>query len=271
MLPLLTLELQDRLLAALRAGEASTTCSVDLGRSQATVEISEGGWAWQAGRYPWLRDCRDRTVYFWEEGKFEPVQRFTHALIKLVPTQWGTPTFEIDGIKMLVSAQVSPWTDAQRKVALIEPRGKTILDTCGGLGYFAEWCLQGKAERVLSFEKNPDVIWLRGLNPWSPPAGGALSLTEGDICERIAGIADRSVDAILHDPPRFGIAGELYSQAFYGQLARVIRPKGKLFHYTGTPNKVSRGRNLPAEVSKRLKAAGFATQTSGDGILGVRR
>jgi predicted methyltransferase len=30
-------------------------------------------------------------------------------------------------------------------------------------------------------------------------------------------------DAALHDPPRFGIAGELYSQVFYDQLARVLR------------------------------------------------
>jgi predicted methyltransferase len=67
-------------------------------------------------------------------------------LIKLVPTDWGPPTFEIDGIKMLPTSRVSPFADAERKVGLIEPRGKTILDTCGGLGYFAAWCLQGMAD-----------------------------------------------------------------------------------------------------------------------------
>jgi predicted methyltransferase len=74
------------------------------------------------------------------------VARFTASLIKLVPTrEWGPPTFEIDGIKMLPTAQVSPYADAQRKVDLIQPRGKVILDTCGGLGYFAAWCLLGQA------------------------------------------------------------------------------------------------------------------------------
>lgn len=188
-----------------------------------------------------------------------------------MPTEWGTPTFEIDGIKMLVSAKLSPYEDAQRKVALIQPRGKIILDTCGGLGYFAAWCLQGQATRVLSYEKNPDVIWLRSLNPWSPVVGGALSLTPGDIAEQIVTLPNESMDAVLHDPPRFGIAGELYSQDFYDQLARVLKRNGKLFHYTGTPNKLSSGRDVPNEVAKRLRIAGFATELSGDGVLAVKK
>ena len=156
--------------------------------------------------------------------------------------------------------------DGERKVATVEPRGKVILDTCGGLGYFAAWCMQAHAARILSYEKSADVLWLRGLNPWSPAAGGALSLAQGDIVESITAIPDRSVEAILHDPPRFGIAGELYSAAFYEQLARVLARGGRLFHYTGTPNKVSRGRNLPLEVATRLRRAGFSTEPDPDGV-----
>jgi predicted methyltransferase len=172
---------------------------------------------------------------------------------------------------MLPTAQVSPYADAQRKVDLIQPRGKVILDTCGGLGYFAAWCLEGGAKQVLSYEKNPDVVWLRSLNPWSPEAGGALTLTQGDIAEQIASLPDESVDAILHDPPRFGIAGELYAQAFYDHLARVLKRKGKLFHYTGTPNKLTSGRDVPNEVAKRLRLAGFVAELNGDGVLAVKR
>ena len=196
--------------------------------------------------------------------------RFTTGLIKLVPTEWGPPTFEIDGIKMLPTARVSPWADAERKVGLIEPRGKSILDTCGGLGYFAAWCLQGAATRVLSYEKNPDVLWLRSLNPWSPPGSLALELTQGDIVEQIVALPAASVDAILHDPPRFGIAGELYSQTFYDHLARVIRRKGRLFHYTGAPNRLTSGRDVPREVAGRLRRAGFVPEMNGDGVLAVR-
>ena len=49
---------------------------------------------------------------------------------------------------MLPTARVSPYADAERKVGLIQPRGKVVLDTCGGLGYFAAWCLQGGARQV---------------------------------------------------------------------------------------------------------------------------
>ena len=228
------------------------------------------GWTAAGERFPFLEACKERTIYHWLDGAFAPVARFTTGLIKLVPTEWGPPTFEIDGIKMLPTATVSPWADAGRKVGLIQPRGKHVLDTCGGLGYFAAWCLQGEATRVLSFEKNPDVLWLRSLNPWSPRGSQQLTLTQGDISEQIALLPGASVDAILHDPPRFGIAGELYSQVFYAQLARVIRRKGRLFHYTGTPNRLTSGRDVPNEVARRLRRAGFAVETNGDGVLAVK-
>ena len=269
--PLLTLTVHQALRAAVRKNVPAVECSLDLGRTTTTVEVDAEGWVWQGQRFPWLETCKDRTVYHWDGGAFQPVARFKTSLIKLVPTPWGPPTFEIDGIKMLPTAQVSPYADAERKVALIQPRGKTILDTCGGLGYFAAWCLQGGARQVLSFEKNPDVIWLRSLNPWSPQSADALTFTRGDIAERIVTLPGGSVDAILHDPPRFGIAGELYSQVFYDQLARVLKRKGRLFHYTGTPNKLTSGRDVPNEVAKRLRNAGFVTEPSGDGVVGVKK
>jgi uncharacterized protein len=270
MAPLLTQKVHEKLRAAMEAGASAVECSLDLERSTTTVEVGEGGWSWQRERYPWLESCKGRTIYHWTGAAFEPAARFTTSLIKLVPTEWGPPTFEIDGIKMLPTAQVSPYADAERKVGLIEPRGKAILDTCGGLGYFAAWCLLGEAGRVLSYEKNPDVIWLRRLNPWSPEAGSGLTLTQGDIAESIAALPSGRFDAVLHDPPRFGIAGELYSQVFYDHLARVIKRKGRLFHYTGAPNKLTSGRDVPNEVAKRLRRAGFVTQLNGDGVLAVK-
>jgi predicted methyltransferase len=249
-------------------------CSLDLDRTRTTVAVDAAGWTWQGRRYPYLASCKDRTIYYWTGEAFEPVARYGGALIKLVPTEWGPPTFEIDGIKMLPTAQVSPYADAERKVALVRPSGKAILDTCGGLGYFAAWCLQGGARQVLSFEKNPDVLWLRSLNPWSPrvddAVAGALELRHGDVEKEITMLPEAAFDAVLHDPPRFGIAGELYSQAFYGQLARVLRRKGRLFHYTGSPNKLTSGRDVPSEVVKRLRRAGFSTELNGDGVLAVK-
>src|SRR5436190_20330406 len=143
--PLLIRRVHETLRAAARAGAHAVECSLDLDRSKTTVEVDAAGWICQGRRYPFLDTCRDRTIYHWAGESFEPVARFTTSLIKLVPTEWGAPTFEIDGIKMLPTAHVSPYADAERKVGLIQPRGKAILDTCGGLGYFAAWCVRGGA------------------------------------------------------------------------------------------------------------------------------
>jgi uncharacterized protein len=272
--PLLTEDVHAEFLRAKNAGTARIQCSLDLGRSQREVELGTTSWNYCGHAFPYLESCKERTIYFWDGEEFRPVARYTSSLIKLVPTQWGPPTFEIDGIKMLPSAHVSPYEDAQRKVALIQPRDKTILDTCGGLGYFAAWCLSGGARHVVSFEKNPDVLWLRSLNPWSPEGAGELDdrlqLELGDVHLRIKESANGSFDAVLHDPPRFGIAGELYSRAFYDELARVLKRKGKLFHYTGSPNKLTTGRDVPREVANRLGRAGFATELRLDGVLAVK-
>lgn len=274
--PLLTRPVAAQLLAAFESGVSSLDCSLDLGRTRERVVLHGGAavgerrWEWRGARYPLPHELRERTVYAWSGAGFEPVSRYAGALIKLVPTPWGPPTFEIDGIKMLVSARVSPLEDARRKVALIEPRGKRILDTCGGLGYFAVAALEGGAERVESFEKNADVLWLRTLNPWSPAVADPLQLTHADVVQAIGSLPARGFDAVLHDPPRFGIAGELYSQGLYAELARVLAPRGRLFHYTGAPNALTSGRDLPGEVIRRLERAGFEARRALDGVLAVK-
>ncbi len=273
--PLLTRETAQALLAARDSNADTWSGSLDLGRSSGSARLHADAWEWQGRSYPYPPPLKERTIYHWNGDAFAAVSRYGGALIKLVPTDWGAPTFEIDGIKMLPTAQVSPFEDARTKVALVQPRGKIVLDTCGGLGYFAACCLEAGAAQIRSFEKNPDVLWLRTLNPWSPDPdapenGGRLQLEQGDVSQAIEGIADASVDAILHDPPRFGIAGELYSQAFYDQLARVLRKGGRLFHYTGTPNRKTSGRDVPGEVARRLTIAGFATERVLDGVFATK-
>jgi predicted methyltransferase len=274
--PLLTRPLAEALQTARATGATSWTGSLDLGRTSDTAALGSDVWTWRDATYPYPGTLKDRTIYAWDGEDFSPVSRFSGSLIKLVPTEWGAPTFEIDGIKMLPTSKTSPIDDARRKVALVQPRGKVVLDTCGGLGYFAACCLDEGAARILSFEKNPEVLWLRTLNPWSPDpeaasSGGRLQLAHADVSVAIASIADASVDALLHDPPRFGIAGELYSQDFYGQLARVLRRGGRLFHYTGAPNRLTSGRDVPREVAKRLEKAGFKAELALDGVFAIRR
>jgi len=270
LLPLITHKEHALLVSALKKKVTHVECSLDLGLSISQITVTEKGWIWQNQSFPYLKKCKERTIYHWVDSAFEPISRYSDALIKLIATDWGAPTFEIDGIKMLPTAKVSPYIDAKNKVELIEPAGKTILDTCGGLGYFASWCIKKGAKKIHSFEKNPDVVWLRGINPWSPQTSDVLELTLGSINEHVSSFANNSIDAVLHDPPRFGIAGELYSQAFYNQLARVLKHKGKLFHYTGMPNKLTSGRNVPQEVIKRLEKSGFTASINGDGVFAIK-
>lgn len=272
--PLLSIEIAAALREAQLRDARTWTGSLDLGRTLDNVELGADAWVWRGQRFPYPEGLKPRTLYWWDGEGYAPASRYSGQLIKLVPTEWDVPTFEIDGIKMLPTAKESPLDDARRKVALIQPGGKVVLDTCGGLGYFAACCLDAGAARIQSFEKNADVLWLRWLNPWSPDpqaSGGRLALTQADVLPALGNQPDASFDAALHDPPRFGIAGELYSLAFYQQLARVLRRGGRLFHYTGSPNRLTSGRDVPREVARRLERAGFKAEPALDGVLAVRR
>lgn len=166
--PLLTRDSADTLRRARDKGAADWQGSLDLGRSQDSVALDADGFHFRGQPYPWPGKLKDRTLYYWDGEDFAPISRYSGSLIKLVPTEWGAPTFEIDGIKMLPTSKLSPFEDARRKVELVAPAGKVILDTCGGLGYFAACALEAGVGQIRSFEKNADVMWLRTLNPWSP-------------------------------------------------------------------------------------------------------
>ncbi len=93
--PLLTRKVHDALQAAARAGAVVVECSLDLDRAITTVEVGVDGWTWQGRRFPYLSSCKDRTIYHWADAACEPVARYSTALYKLVPTDWGAPAFEI--------------------------------------------------------------------------------------------------------------------------------------------------------------------------------
>ncbi len=253
--PLLTERVHTALRVAFAAGERSLECSLDLGRSRVVVEFDETGFVAEGSRYPWLEDCRDRTVYHWSGAGFAPVARFSGSLVKLVPTEWGPPTFEIDGIKMLPTSQVSPWEDARDKVRLVRPAGRCVLDTCGGLGYFAAWCLASGALEVRSFERSADVLWLRSLNPWSPGPDPRLHLEQADVSQTdprpagrwLRGRAARSA-ALRH---RRGSV-----------LSGLLRPARSRAHARRTPVSLH---GSPEQAQQRPRPASGGRQASASG------
>src|ERR1700722_16826402 len=125
--PLLTSKEIGLMFSSRDARAVTLECSLDLQLSTSTIGIGPIDWAWDGRRYPYPERFKERTVYYWADAEraFQPAAQFSSSLIKLVPTEWGAPTFEIDGIKMLPSAKISPFEDAQTKVALIQPKDKT--------------------------------------------------------------------------------------------------------------------------------------------------
>src|SRR5207302_839468 len=79
----------------------------------------------------------------------------------------------------------------------------------------------------------------------------------GDSFELVQTFDDGAFSRVLHDPPMFNLAGELYSAAFYRQLYRVLTRDGRLYHYIGNPESPS-GRRVTGGVVRRLHDAGFS-------------
>ncbi|EKD68601.1 MAG: hypothetical protein ACD_47C00526G0002 [uncultured bacterium] len=179
--------------------------------------------------------------------------------VKLAATH-DAPTMEIDGVKMHRSEGISPWDDSKCKARDIIKRGMSVLDTCTGLGYTAVIAAQLGARSVVSFERNPAVLKMASYNPWSVEffENPVIESHTASVYDEIAKSAAVRFDAIIHDPPRFSLAGELYSYDFYREAYRVLRHGGKMFHYIGDPHS-SFGKKHYAGINMRLREAGFET------------
>jgi predicted methyltransferase len=211
---------------------------------------------------------RERTVLY---RHFSPE---TNRLYLLFQEPGALPNLEISGIKMKSS---TPGVQAvlEASLAALWPLEGVCLDTCGGLGYSAiALAAAPLVRRVVCFEVDANVIQAARHNPGSAPLFGSpkIDLRNQDVAEGIREFEDASFDRVFHDPPRLALAGELYSLDFYRQLFRVLKPGGKLFHYTGTPGE-KRGKDVRGGVIRRLNQAGFVRvkeRPEAQGVSAVR-
>ncbi|NJE85344.1 methyltransferase domain-containing protein [Thermococcus sp. CX2] len=217
------------------------------------------------------RIARDsESLYFIKAGGvYKAAIASEEGFFKLVPTI--PPTIEINGIRMHRTKDVNPLQDTLSKVNTVKPReGEAVLDTCMGLGYTAiETAKRGAY--VITIEKDRNVIELARINPWSQELFRSqnIQVIHGDAFEVVKRFNDESFDVIIHDPPRFSLAGQLYSQEFYGELFRILKPGGRLFHYVGNPGKRYRRKDLQKGVMERLRKAGFVGVRRVEEALGV--
>lgn len=202
----------------------------------------------------------DKSCFLIKNNSLAKMQFFsdkTNKYYKLFPTK-GAPTVEISGIRMHATKNFTPWEDTKKKIDSISPLRGKVLDTCTGLGYTA--ILASKtADSVITFEKDENMQEIAMLNPWSEKLfnNKKICIMKADVYSGIVNFKSGIFDAVIHDPPRLSLAPELYSANFYAQIYRILKNHGRLYHYTGFPGGKSRNINLPGNVAKRLRSAGF--------------
>jgi predicted methyltransferase len=171
--------------------------------------------------------------------------------------------------------EVDPKTDSMLKVRSLGKIFGKVLDTCTGLGYTAILAANSpNVKMVITFEKDKNILFLAKQNPCSKPLfeDEKISLCIHDSFLAVKAIKSNYFNFIIHDPPRFSLAPELYSQEFYNELYRILKPKGRIFHYTGKPGS-KQGKNYAKGISKRLKLAGFKKTKiieKADGIIAFK-
>lgn len=255
---------QARPLLAYKAGKPQNVrISLDLGLSEVEVSVSPAGVRLPDGDLSWqiIDDIAEDEVacYAIEDGESRKIQFFSETfsrLYSLMPTA-RAPTMLVSGIPMHRIKGTDPHEDTLTKIKAVKPLFGVILDTATGLGYTAIEAAKS-ASMVITIEFDPTVLELCRYNPWSKELFDNPKIEQriGDVYDEIETFSDEYFSHIIHDPPVISLAGHLYSGDFYRELYRVLKPRGRLFHYIGDPRGKS-GKSVTRGVMNRLRQAGF--------------
>ena len=253
------------LLKAKQQGITSFQISPDLGLSTVLVTLTSDGVVFPNGEHlDWQSvekiSKSEVNCFILEDNAIRPIQVFseyTNRVCSLMPTR-GAPSMLIAGFVMHRIKDIDPMQDTLRKIAAISPIVGRVLDTATGLGYTAIEAAK-TADEVVTIELDPGAQEIARLNPWSQALFHSHKIYQimGDAYEVVQTFEDGSFARIIHDPPTFSLAGELYSGVFYQQLFRVLKRGGRLYHYIGDPNSKASG-GVTKGALKRLQEAGFA-------------
>jgi len=251
-----------------------TEVSLDLGLSTSRVKRTNKGVILTSGEnvdYESLGKMagKENAAFFVSGGKVYQTAVSGKHFYKLVPTT-GAPTLEIDGIRMHRTKEATPDKDTARKLDKLRVKDGNVLDTCTGLGYTAIEAMRRGAAKVVTVELEPSVLLIARMNPWSRElwTGRGVHMLQGDSFQVVNGLPERFFDYVVHDPPRHSHAGHLYGGEFYQRLWRLMRPGGRLFHYTGEPGSRYRGVDMGRGVASRLRETGFVGVSYHEDVMG---
>jgi uncharacterized protein len=264
------------LLHAWKEQKRAVEVSPDLGISEVNAELSEEGVRFLGGEFVKWRDVEkikksEINCFMVEEEGIRSIQTFSEAtnrVCSLLATK-RTPSMLIAGFTMHRIVNIDPMEDTLKKIATIAPLTGRVLDTATGLGYTAIEAAK-TAQEVITIELDPGAQEIARQNPWSRQLfeNERIRQVMGDAYEVIQTFEDESFDRIVHDPPVFSLAGELYSGVFYRQLYRILKRGGRLFHYIGNLESKSSG-TVTRGALKRLQDTGFSRVTRRPEAFGV--
>lgn len=252
------------LFAAREKGVETAVISLDLNLTQTEISLNQDALLLPDGQtlsWALIADIQDSELACFqvENNGIEKIQFFSEAFNRyysLMPTA-AAPTMLISGIPMHRIKDTDPQRDTLSKIKAIAPVGGEILDTTMGLGYTAIEAAKN-ATHVTTIELDPTVVEVCRCNPWSQALFDNPKITRviGHAWDVVETLAAERFSRIIHDPPMFSLAGELYAADFYRELRRVLKGNGRLFHYIGDPQSKSGG-SVTRGVVKRLQEAGF--------------
>jgi predicted methyltransferase len=248
----------------LQTKSGTVLSSADLGVTGCSVEVSENGATFPDGTTVSRKVLEkiaksERGCFEIIDGEAVAIQQFseTTGYMRSLAATKSAPTMLVSGIPMHRIKNTDPMEDTKNKIEALGSIHGKVLDTATGLGYTAIMAAK-KADNVVTVEIDPVGIEIARRNPWSRELfdNAKIQIIIGDIDEVVDTFATGEFSAVIHDPPTFQFAGELYSLEFYEKLFRVLSRKGTLFHYIADPDS-KLGERMTKGVMKRLHEAGF--------------
>ncbi len=250
MLPIISSRDLRNINEATEKGLTEIEVSLDLGLTNTKINLDKKGFYInkQLIKPKKIKET-DKSCYIINNGSLEKVQYFVdNRLYKLIPTNYR-PILKISGTSM----HKKEFLDNLGRDKL---HGK-VLDSGTGLGY-SSIITSRTAEDIITVEIDRNVIEIAKLNPYSQElfTNKNMKLIIGNIVEQIKKFNDKEFGNIIFDAGTVKGSEEFFSLNNYKEAFRVLKNRGKLYHYL-PKHQIKRGRDFASEIISRLKKAGF--------------